>query len=293
VTSDTRPLAVLGPGGVGGMLAARTGALCIGTSGTVSAIRDRGIRLEHLGVTTVTRVEAVERLEQSVGLLVVAVKATALEAALDRIAPGTLDGAVVLPLLNGLEHLEVIRARTGAVVAAASIGRLEVAAPEPGRVVQTTAGAVVTAASEELGIPALRAALDPLAVPTIELVVGVDERAVLWDKAARMAVLAAATVASARSLGWLRADPSWHERLWSALTEACSVARADGSPIDPAEQWAIIEAMPEELTTSAARDAAAGRRTELDAITGAVVRAGRRHAVATPALERLLADALA
>ena len=49
--------------------------------------------------------------------------------------------------------------------------------------------------------------------------------------------------------------------------------------------------MASDLTTSVARDAAAGRTTELDAITGSVVRAGRRLEVATPALDALLADA--
>lgn len=292
MTSAPRPLAILGLGGVGGMLAARSGALCVGTPRSVQAIRDRGIRLEHLGVTTVAQVEAVERLEEPVGLLVIAVKAPALGAALDRIAPAALDRAVILPLLNGLEHVEEIRARTGAVVAAASIGSLEVSSPEPGQVVQTTPGAVITAASEALGITGLRAALDPLAVPTLELAVETDERTVLWAKGARMAVLAAATVASARAVGWLRRDPAWRARLGEALEEACSVARADGAAIDPAEQWAIIEAMPEELTTSAARDAAAGRPTELDAITGSVIRAARRLDVPAPTLERLFADAL-
>ena len=41
----------------------------------------------------------------------VAVKAYDLDDALDRIAPEALAGAVVLPLLNGLEHVEAIRAR--------------------------------------------------------------------------------------------------------------------------------------------------------------------------------------
>jgi len=49
--------------------------------------------------------------------------------------------------------------------------------------------------------------------------------------------------------------------------------------------------MPSETTTSAARDAAAGRPTELDAITGSVVRAGERLGVATPALTALLEEA--
>jgi len=53
----------------------------------------------------------------------------------------------------------------------------------------------------------------------------------------------------------------------------------------------MIDAMPPTLTTSAARDAAAGRRTELDAITGSVVRAGERLGVATPVLAALLEEA--
>jgi ketopantoate reductase len=49
--------------------------------------------------------------------------------------------------------------------------------------------------------------------------------------------------------------------------------------------------MPPELTTSTARDAAAGRPSELDATAGAVVRAGRRLGVEAPTLERLLVEA--
>jgi 2-dehydropantoate 2-reductase len=53
----------------------------------------------------------------------------------------------------------------------------------------------------------------------------------------------------------------------------------------------MIAAMPPDLTTSTARDAAAGRRTELDAITGSVVRAGARLDVPTPTLTALLEEA--
>ena len=66
-----------------------------------------------------------------------------------------------------------------------------------------------------------------------------------------------------------------------------------GLSIDPATEWRTIEALPYELTTSAARDVAAGRPSELDAITGSVVRAASRHGVPTPALAGLLADAVA
>jgi 2-dehydropantoate 2-reductase len=297
----TQPVAVLGVGGIGGMLAARTGAICVGTERTVAAIRGSGLTLVHGATTTVARPMAVERLETPIGLLVVAVKAYDLEDALDRIAPEAVAGAVVLPLLNGLEHVEAIRERFRAsdtvsldppAVAAGSIGRVEAYSPEPGRVVQRTSGTpMVTVASREVDPSALGVALEPLRVPTIDVVLGEDERSVLWEKAARLAVLAAATVASGFAVGTLRTDPTWRPRLGKALGEACAVAAADGVPLDVTAQWAIIEAMPEELTTSAARDAASGGPTELDAIAGSVLRAGARLRVPTPALERLLEEA--
>jgi 2-dehydropantoate 2-reductase len=297
----TEPIAVLGVGGVGGMLAVRTGALCIGTEPTVAAIRSSGLRLVHGERTTVARPVAVERLEAPVALLVVAVKAYDLEDALDRIAPEAVAGAVVLPLLNGLEPVERIRERLDArvesgrgrpAVLAGSIGRLEAFTAGPGVVVQRSAGnAVVSAASREFDRQALEDALGPLRVPGLEVVLGDDERAVLWEKAARLAVLSAATVASGRPVGPLRGDPAWQPRLAAALAEACAVARADGVELDAAAQWAIIESMPGDLTTSAARDAASGGPTELDAIAGSVVRAGARLGVPMPALGRLLEEA--
>ena len=88
----------------------------------------------------------------------------------------------MLPLLNGLEHVEAIRERLSLSatessgrpsVAAGSIGRLEAFSPEPGVVVQRSAGnAVVNAASRELDGTALDAALEPLRVPGIDVVLG-------------------------------------------------------------------------------------------------------------------------
>ena len=287
------PVAVLGLGGIGGMLVARTGALGVGTEGSVEAIGASGLTLLHAGETTVTRPEVVTRLDRPVSLLVVAVKAYALEEALDRIDPASLEGAVVLPLLNGLEHVDAIRARLGPapLVAAGSIGSVEAFSPEPGFVVQRSAGAAIAAASDALGRRELEARLAPLAVPGIEIEATDDERRVLWDKAARLAVLAAASIAAARPIGALRDDPAWRPRLEAALGEACAVAEADGVELDAAAQWAIVERLPESLVPSAARDASVGRPTELDAITGSVVRAARRLGVWTPMLDGLLADA--
>jgi len=296
------PVAVLGLGGIGGMLAARADALCVGTERTVTAIRSRGLTLTHDGLTTVARPRAVERLEQPVSLLVIAVKAYDLDAALDRVEPEALDGALVLPLLNGLEHVDALRGRFESasykslqappVVAAGSIGSMSAHAAEPGFVVQGTASpGRITAASRGLDRDRLAAALAPLRVPGIEVLPLDDEREVLWEKAARLAVLAGATVASGRTVGSLRDDPSWRERMHAGLEESVGAAAADGVSLSTERQWGMIEVMPPELTTSAARDAAAGRPTELDAITGSVVRAAARLGVATPVLSAIHEEA--
>jgi 2-dehydropantoate 2-reductase len=121
--------------------------------------------------------------------------------------------------------------------------------------------------------------------------IGESEGAVLWEKLARLAPLAAATAITQQSRGELRSDPDWRATLEAGVAEACEVAGADGVPLSEAAQWKILDTMPASVTTSTARDAAAGRPTELDAITGAVVRAAQRLGVRAPTLEGLLVEA--
>ena len=277
---------VLGVGAVGGALAVRLSlaghrVICLARVETAAAIAREGLVLEWAGQTLRVRPEAAERLAEPVDLLLVAVKAPDLDAALDRVeSPPT----VVLPLLNGLEHVEVIRARLGRRVAAGSIGRFEAYRDGPARIVQTTESAVVTMASADLSRDDLERAAAILESAGIEVRIGESEKAVLWEKAARLAPLAALTAAAQRPVGELRDDPA----LRAAVEEASAVAAANGAPTAPAAQWAIIDAMAGSLTTSTARDVAAGRPSELDAIVGAVVRAGRRLGVPCPTLEELL-----
>src|SRR5919197_2360407 len=134
---------------------------------------------------------------------------------------------------------------------------------------------------------------------TAELVrrTGVDvrvdgsEAAVLWEKLVRQAPIAAATAATQRPIGELRTDAEWRRRLEAAIDETCAVAAAEGVELEADAQWAVIDSMPATLTSSTARDIAAGRPSELDAITGAAVRAAHRHGVPAPRLEGLLVAA--
>jgi 2-dehydropantoate 2-reductase len=278
-----KTIAVLGPGAVGGALAvplslAGARVICIARAHAAAVIAHEGLTLDRCGEELQAHPEVTYELRDDVDLLLVTVKAPALEDALQRIAA---ECDIVLPLMNGLEHVATLRERFGERVVVGSIGRFEAFRESPARIVQTTPRPLLT----------MSAPVDVFDAAWFDVHIVDDERRVLWDKLARVAPLAAATAATRQPVGELRTDPEWRERLDAAIQEVCAVADAEGVELSAGAEWEIIDAMPATLTTSTARDVAAGRPSELDAITGAVVRAGRRLGVQTPALEELLEEA--
>src|SRR5881392_30572 len=190
VTRERPTVAVLGPGAVGtvfGVPLARTGyrVVCVARPATAAAIRRDGLTLVRHSGALEARPEAVEGLDEPVDVLLVTVKAFALDEALERIAA---EPRTIVPLLNGLEHVERLRALLGGRVVAASVGRLEAYRDGPAVVAQTTGRPVVTLAPDDDG-----GAATLFAAAGAHVRAGVSERAVLWEKVARLAPLAAAT----------------------------------------------------------------------------------------------------
>src|SRR5918996_451253 len=124
-------IAVLGPGGVGGLLAAlaaRAGhrVICVSGNETSNVLRRDGIlvRSQQFGDFT-AQVEADTELREPVDLCLITVKQTALDQALLRIPPEMLGDGLVVPLLNGVEHPEVLRRRYRPDLVAPSVIRVE------------------------------------------------------------------------------------------------------------------------------------------------------------------------
>lgn len=275
--------AVLGPGGVGGLVAAalaRTGAdvIVVGREPTVDLISADGITVRSRALGDFSaRPRAVAVLREPVEWLVVATKATGLDAALARIEAAP---TLVVPLLNGIEHMARLRSTFDDVIAA--VIRVESDRPAPGQVVQTSPSIRVDLAD---GAPPALAAL--IAETRIEVQTGDRERQVLWSKLTRLNALALTTSASDRPIGFVRTDPRWRSALEGAVNETTAVANADGAELDAAATLAELDQAHPELGSSMQRDIAAGREPELDAIAGAVLRAGARHGLRCPTVEWL------
>jgi 2-dehydropantoate 2-reductase len=215
--------------------------------------------------------------------LLVATKANGLEVALERIDG---DPGLVVPLLNGLDHMTVLRERFGrAAVPAASI-RIVSDRPETGRVVHTSRFLNIDVAPRSPAVEEFAATMQPAGVP---VEVHDSEPGVLWSKLVRLNALACTTSAFDLPLGAIRDEPDKRAALRACVEEAAAVARAEGADADAGRTMAEIDDAHAGLTTSMQRDLAAGRDSELDAIAGSVLRAAARHDISCPAIEQLVA----
>jgi len=284
-------VSVLGPGGVGGFLAgalARTGqeVTVIARPETAAHIREHGLEVQSVRLGSFTaRPAAVESLERPTEVLLVATKATGLRDALERIR---IDPELVVPLLNGVDHMQLLRERWGRARVAAGTIRIESDRPAPGRIVQTSPFLRVDLASDDPGpraaLARLSSTLEQAEIPTRT---GPSEAQILWEKLVRLIALACTTSAADCPIGFIRTDPQWRAALVGCLAESAAVARAEGARIDPSSLLAELEDAHAELGSSMQRDIAAGREPELDAIAGAVLRAGARHGIECPTIARL------
>jgi 2-dehydropantoate 2-reductase len=272
--------AVLGTGGIGGLIAA---ALARAERGVVLLMRqetlaryDGRLAVESAVIGNFdVDVPAAPSLKQEIDALWVAVKAPQLEAALRLAPPERVGRATVVPLLNGVDHLAFLRTQYENVVAGAI--RVESEHTPPWMIRQTSPFLRVELAGAEPLADELRAA-------GIETRVRDDERTLLWEKLAFLAPLALATTALDKPLGAIRND----ERYRQCQQEALAVASAEGACIDAGALHALAAAAPGGMQSSMQKDVAARRTPELDAIAGPILRGGERHAISVPATAELV-----
>ncbi|WSQ08714.1 2-dehydropantoate 2-reductase [Streptomyces sp. NBC_01231] len=295
--SDTAPdltVAVLGPGGTGGLLAAllaRSGhrVICLAGAETADTLRTAGIQVRSARYGDFTaRVEADTALREPVDACVVAVKHTSLDAALDRVPPATLGDGLLVPLLNGVEHPATLRARYRPDRVAPAVIRVESTRVAPGMIEHTSPFAEVDLAGD--GVP--RERLDALAQaltaagPAARVLA--DETTALWAKMSFLAPFALLTTRYGLPVGDIRTRH--REELTALVEETAAISSACGGPADPAQALARYDAFPPAMKSSMQRDAEADRPLELDAIGGSLLRTAERHGVPAPVTARVVAE---
>ncbi len=299
-------IAIAGAGGVGGLLAGllvRAGheVLVVARGAHGRAIRDTGIRVESpLGRFTV-RVAAVSEDPAALGeadAVLVTVKAWQVAELAPRLAP-LLARGVAVPLENGVEAASSLAAALGEERVAGGVVAVLARIEGPGavrhvgpllRVTIGERGGRARAASERL--EALAGALRSAGV---DVVVTDDIERATWEKFLLIDPWGSVAAAARAPLGVVRSVPETRRLLVLAMEEVAALARARGVALAPdivARTLAVLDGVPFEATASMQRDLGAGRPSELEDQTGAVVRLARDAGVPVPAHETILAALL-
>jgi 2-dehydropantoate 2-reductase len=281
--------AILGPGGVGGLIGA-----CLahaGASVTLVVRREaleqypKQLRLESpFGNFTVDVTVAAE--VPPVDVLWITVKATQLEPALTALKnPDAVRG--IVPLLNGIDHVSVLRARYGAgrVIPATIAGEFE--RVSPGHIVHRTPFARLNVSST--GRALLGSTIDQLQKIGLTCAFIDDEPTLMWSKLVFLAPFALATTAADKTVGEVFADPQWRNLGEACVREACAVAVAEGAKVDAEKVLSGVVGFPANMRSSMQKDVDKHNPPELDAIAGPILRGARRHRIEVPATKKLVA----
>jgi 2-dehydropantoate 2-reductase len=279
---DRMTFAVLGPGGVGGLLA----ALLSRGGDRVVVLHDSGpreicVESQRFGDFTAD-VSTAPRLAEPVDAVLVTVKATHLDDALDRVPASALGEALVIPFLNGIEHVELLRSVYPAESVVPATIRIETTKVASEVIRHTSPFAVV-----DIGPRGERVATR-LRAAGLDVRINDDEKAMLWDKMAALGPMALITTHARANVGEVRVRR--REDLEALVHEFAAVAAAEGVRIDAVANLAFIDRAPGTMETSMQRDQAAGRPIEIDALGGALLRRAAKAGIEVPVTRHLVEE---
>jgi len=296
-------IAIVGSGAVGGFYGAalaRAGhqVTFIARGAHLRAIRERGLLIWSPLGDFVTHAPAESEPERvgPVDLVLFVVKNYDNGDALPRLAPLCAPHTSVLTLQNGVDSAQQVAAAVGEDRVLAGATYIATAIVAPGVIEQTGTyrrivfGEVFRRETEPSA--RVRALADAFTAADIQAEPVADARVPLWEKFIYLAAFAAFSGASRRPAGPIWDDPVARERFLAAVDEVAAVARAEGIPLADGVRPRIIEYMsnvPKTMRASLLIDLQQGKRIEVEALQGAVVRRGAALGVPTPIMSTLYA----
>jgi 2-dehydropantoate 2-reductase len=293
----------IGAGAVGGYYGAllqRSGqdVSVIARGAHLDAIRRRGLRVVGpLGDFTVPlRAESDPAKLGPTDVVVLTVKTYDNATAIPLITPLVGPGTVVLTVQNGVDSAEEVARVVGEAPTIAGATYIATAVESPGVIRQTGThrrivfGECFGAAKET---SKRVAAIEPiLKAADIHAEAVADARPAIWEKFTYLAPFAAFTGASRLPLGPLWGDPYTREMFVAAVAEVVEVAKAYGVVMaaDHLDRMrTYVSGIPPTTRSSLLIDLSQGKRIEVEALQGSVVRRGQAKGVSTPIMASLYA----
>jgi 2-dehydropantoate 2-reductase len=225
-------------------------------------------------------------------VILLAVKAYQLDAAIEDLGSYVGRGCVILPVLNGMRHVDVLRSRFGSAHVIGGVARIASTLDERGRILEQ-ADFHDLAYGEWDGERTTRIlALDEfMRGAGFEARLSVDIERDMWEKWAMLASLAAITCLLDGDIGQVARASGGIELVKSLFGEVLAAIGAAWRPLaDPfkAQILSLLTNRGSSLTSSMYRDMKGGNRVEADQIIGDLVARAAGKGIATPLLSAAL-----
>lgn len=287
-------IAVFGAGGAGGYFGARLArageeVVWIARGQHLEALRTRGLRVESIdGDFTLGPVEASDDPGQfrPVDAVLLGVKAWQVTDAARAMRPLIAEGTCVVPLQNGVEASDELRAVLGDRPVLGGVAKVFSFLVGPGHLRRPGGPAtVVLGELDNRPSDRVRRLAECLRGAGLGAEIPADIKVALWEKFLFVASGGGLGAVTRAPIGIVRSVPETRALLEAAMEEIRAVARARGVglPDDVVPRtMAFVDTLPAAGTASLQRDLAAGRPSELEWWSGAVARLGAEAGVATP-----------
>lgn len=289
---------VIGAGSVGGYFGGRLAAAGRDVTFLVRPRRATqlgdGLTIVSKGQETRVPAKLIMRGESAgeFDLILLAVKAYQLEAAIQDFGAYVSGRSMILPVLNGMKHVDILRARFGALHVIGGVAKIASTLDEQGRILDQ-ADFHDLAYGEWNGERSARI----LAVDQFMTEAGFKARLSgdierdMWEKWAMLATLAAVTCLMDGDIGQVARAPGGIDlvqRLFGEVVAAIAAAWGALSAPFKAQVLSLLTDRGSSLTSSMYRDMKGGYRVEADQIIGDLVMRGAEKGIATPLLSAVL-----
>ena len=255
-------------------------------------LRERGLRIvgpgAGPGAGQVVRPDLVMagELTGPADVVLLSVKATALDQAITDFAPAVGPQTMVVPFLNGLAHLAVLNKRFGESAVLGGVIVIATQLNSEGDIVQLSPPASLVIGTQD-GIRAtrLQAVFEQLSGAGFDASISDEIIARMWQKWVFVATIGALTCLMRGTVGEIVAVPGGRDLGPAMLAEATAVAAAAGYPIpaDAIESTTRMITQPgSPVNSSLSRDVAEGRPAEVEQVLADLARRGAGHGVKTP-----------
>jgi 2-dehydropantoate 2-reductase len=288
-------LLVVGAGSTGGYFGGRLAQAGRDVTFMVRPLRAAQLAAEgleivspHGGFTLAPKTVTAGSLGGHYDAILLTVKAYSLEAAIEDIAPAVGSRTMILPVLNGMRHMDLLRARFGGDAVLGGVCRIAAHLDGQGRVVQLSKihdlayGEMSGALSqrlEQLDAFMQNAGFDATLSPAIERE--------MWEKWVMLSTLGGITCLMRGSVGEIVAAPGGSGFINQFLDEIAGIVAGAGVPPDKealAQIRTTLTAQGSAFTSSMYRDLQDGSPIEADQIIGDLLARARKASIPAPLL---------